>query len=161
LAAASSLRKYRPADVSAPAQPPRERWGGLAGIDRKQQSWPIRIATVEETEREIEATVKQGGHFVALCEPEYPMLLRRTSSASPLIAVRGNVLALQRSKIAIIGARNASAAGLALAAQLARAIGRAGHVIVSGLARGIDARAHQTAIETGTIAVVAGGLGNI
>jgi DNA protecting protein DprA len=89
------------------------------------------------------------------------MLLRRTDSAPPLIAVRGNLLSLQRSKIAVIGARNASASGLALAAQLARAIGRAGHVIVSGLARGIDARAHQTAIETGTIAVVAGGLGNI
>jgi DNA processing protein len=122
---------------------------------------PIRIATIEETEREIEATFKLGGRFIALCEPEYPMLLRRTDSAPPLIAVRGNLLSLQRSKIAVIGARNASASGLALAAQLARAIGRAGHVIVSGLARGIDARAHQTAIETGTIAVVAGGLGNI
>jgi DNA processing protein len=122
---------------------------------------PIRIATIEETEREIEATFKLGGRFIALCEPEYPMLLRRTDSAPPLIAVRGNLLSLQRSKIAVIGARYASASGLALAAQLARAIGRAGRVIVSGLARGIDARAHQTAIETGTIAVVAGGLGNI
>jgi predicted Rossmann fold nucleotide-binding protein DprA/Smf involved in DNA uptake len=79
---------------------------------------PIRIATIEETEREIEATFKLGGRFIALCEPEYPMLLRRTDSAPPLIAVRGNLLSLQRSKIAVIGARNASASGLALAAQL-------------------------------------------
>jgi DNA processing protein len=122
---------------------------------------PIRIATIAETEREIEATFKLGGRFIAICEPDYPALLRHTASAPPLIAVRGNILSLQRSKIAIIGARNASAAGLAFAAQLARGIGRAGHVIVSGLARGVDARAHQTAIETGTIAVVAGGLGNI
>ena len=122
---------------------------------------PIRIASIEEIEREIEATFTLGGRFIAICEPSYPVLLRRTASAPPLIAVRGNLLSLQRSKIAIIGARNASAAGLALAAQLARGIGRAGHVIVSGLARGIDARAHQTAIETGTIAIVAGGLGNI
>ncbi len=78
-----------------------------------------------------------------------------------MIAVRGNISSLRRSKIAIVGARNASAAGLAFTAQLARGIARAGHVIVSGLARGIDARAHQAALETGTIAVLAGGLGNI
>jgi DNA processing protein len=63
---------------------------------------PIRIATIEETEREIEATFKLGGRFIALCEPEYPMLLRRTDSAPPLIAVRGNLLSLQRSKIAVM-----------------------------------------------------------
>jgi DNA processing protein len=122
---------------------------------------PIRIATREETEREIEATRRLGARFVAIGEPDYPALLRATASAPPLIAVRGNLSSLRRSKIAIVGARNASAAGLAFTSQLARGIARAGHVIVSGLARGIDARAHQAAIETGTIAVLAGGLGNI
>jgi len=122
---------------------------------------PIRIATIAEIEREIEATHRAGARFIGSGEPDYPALLRRTASAPPLIAVRGNVLSLRRSKIAIVGARNASAAGLAFTAQLARGIARAGHVIVSGLARGIDARAHQAAIETGTIAVLAGGLGNI
>lgn len=122
---------------------------------------PVRIATVEEIEREMETLSGAGGRFIAICEPDYPPLLRRIASAPPLIAVRGNVASLKRSKVAIVGARNASAAGLALAAQLARGIARAGHVIVSGLARGIDAKAHQTALETGTIAVLAGGLGNI
>ena len=122
---------------------------------------PIRLAAVEEIEREIEAADRAGAHFIGIGEPDYPALLRRTASAPPLIAVRGNILSLKRSKIAIVGARNASAAGLAFTAQLARGIARAGHVIVSGLARGIDARAHQSAIETGTIAVLAGGLGNI
>ncbi len=122
---------------------------------------PIRIATSEETEREIEAAQRLGARFIGINEPDYPALLRRTASAPPLIAVRGNLSSLRRSKIAIVGARNASAAGLAFTSQLARGIARAGHVIVSGLARGIDARAHQAAIETGTIAVVAGGLGNI
>jgi DNA processing protein len=122
---------------------------------------PIRIATIEETEREIKAAQQLGARFIGISEPDYPALLRRTSSAPPLIAVRGNLSSLRRSKIAIVGARNASAAGLAFTSQLARGIARAGHVIVSGLARGIDARAHQAAIETGTIAVVAGGLGNI
>jgi DNA processing protein len=122
---------------------------------------PIRIATIEETEREIEAAQRLGARFIGINEPDYPALLRATASAPPLIAVRGNLSSLRRSKIAIVGARNASAAGLAFTSQLARGIARAGHVIVSGLARGIDARAHQAAIETGTIAVVAGGLGNI
>jgi DNA processing protein len=122
---------------------------------------PIRIATSEETEREIEAAQRLGARFIGIGEPDYPALLRATTSAPPLIAVRGNLSSLRRSKIAIVGARNASAAGLAFTSQLARGIARAGHVIVSGLARGIDARAHQAAIETGTIAVVAGGLGNI
>ena len=122
---------------------------------------PIRIATSEETEREIEAAHRVGARFIGINEPDYPALLRATASAPPLIAVRGNLSSLRRSKIAIVGARNASAAGLAFTSQLARGIARAGHVIVSGLARGIDARAHQAAIETGTIAVVAGGLGNI
>jgi DNA processing protein len=122
---------------------------------------PIRIATVEETEREIEAAQRLGTRFIGIGEPDYPVLLRATASAPPVIAVRGNLSSLRRSKIAIVGARNASAAGLAFTSQLARGIARAGHVIVSGLARGIDARAHQAAIETGTIAVLAGGLGNI
>lgn len=122
---------------------------------------PIRIFGVEEAEQELEAMDRLGAIFLALCEPGYPALLRRIDSPPPLLAVRGNLVSLRRSKVAIVGARNASAAGLAFAEQLARGIGRAGHVIVSGLARGIDARAHQTAIATGTIAVVASGLGAI
>jgi DNA processing protein len=124
-------------------------------------SRPVRVASIDEVEKEVAATHSAGGRFIAICEPDYPALLRLIASAPPLIAVRGNLASLTRSKVAIVGARNASAAGLAFAAQLARGIGRVGHVIVSGLARGIDARAHQTAIETGTIAVLAGGLGNI
>jgi DNA processing protein len=122
---------------------------------------PIRIATVDEVEREIAATHQAGARFIGIGEPDYPALLRRTPSPPPLIAVRGNVLSLRRSKIAIVGARNASAAGRAFTAQLARGIARSGHIIVSGLARGIDAKAHQATTETGTIAVLAGGLGKI
>ena len=122
---------------------------------------PIRIATMDEVEREVEATHQAGARFIGIGEPDYPALLRRTPSPPPIIAVRGNLLSLRRSKIAIVGARNASAAGLAFTSQLARGIARSGHVIVSGLARGIDAKAHQATVETGTIAVLAGGLGKI
>ncbi|MCL2384426.1 MAG: DNA-processing protein DprA [Alphaproteobacteria bacterium] len=122
---------------------------------------PIRLATVEETEQEAEAMEKAGARFIALPEPDYPALQRLTPFAPPLIAVRGKIESLKRSKVAIVGARNASAAGLAFSAEIARGIARAGYVIVSGLARGIDARAHQATIETGTICVLAGGLGNV
>src|SRR5690606_26130373 len=60
--------------------------------------------------------------------------------------------------ISIVGARNASAAGMRMARQLAAELGTAGYAVVSGLARGIDAAAHQGSLDTGTIAVLAGGL---
>jgi predicted Rossmann fold nucleotide-binding protein DprA/Smf involved in DNA uptake len=65
----------------------------------------IRIATSEETEREIEAAQRLGVRFIGIGEPDYPALLRRTASAPPLIAMRGNLSSLRRSKIAIVGAR--------------------------------------------------------
>ncbi len=64
---------------------------------------------------------------------------------------------MQQPAIAIVGSRNASAAGLAFADRLARGLGQAGYVVVSGLARGIDLRAHVAALETGTVGVLAGG----
>lgn len=122
---------------------------------------PISIAPVSDIEAELEQLHRCGAELIGLCEPAYPALLRQIHSAPPLIAVRGDVACLKRSKVAVVGSRNASAAGLAFAEQISRGVARAGHVIVSGLARGIDARAHQAALETGTIAVLAGGLGNI
>ena len=71
--------------------------------------------------------------------------------------MRGREEALQQPAIAIVGSRNASAAGVAFADRLARGLGQAGYVVVSGLARGIDLRAHVAALETGTIGVLAGG----
>ena len=94
-----------------------------------KQGRPIRIATVEETEREIEAAQRLGARLIGIGEPDYPALLRRTASAPPLIAVRGNLSSLRRSKIAIVDARNASAAGLAFTSQLARGIARAGQYL--------------------------------
>ena len=90
----------------------------------------IRIASVEETEREIEAAQRLGARFIGIGEPDYPALLRATASAPPLIAVRGNLSSLRRSKIAIVGARNASAAGLAFTSQLARGIALAGQYLL-------------------------------
>src|SRR5207247_3349790 len=77
--------------------------------------------------------------------------------APPLIAVRGKLATLAQPMIAIVGARNASAAGIKFAERLARDLGGAGFVIASGLARGIDAAAHRASVASGTVAVLAGG----
>lgn len=77
--------------------------------------------------------------------------------APPLISVRGKPDVFARPQIAIVGSRNASAAGLKFAERMARALGAAGFAVVSGLARGIDAAAHRASLQTGTIAVLAGG----
>jgi DNA processing protein len=77
--------------------------------------------------------------------------------APPLIAVRGKIDVLARPQIAIVGSRNASAAGVKFAERMARDLGAATFIVVSGLARGIDAAAHRASVETGTIAVLAGG----
>ncbi len=118
---------------------------------------PIRVAGVDENEREIEESLRLGVRFIAYCEPDYPPALRHIDAAPPLLALRGREEALQQPAVAIVGSRNASAAGLAFADRLARGLGQAGYVVVSGLARGIDQRAHVAALDTGTVAVLAGG----
>ena len=118
----------------------------------------VRIASRAEAEREIDHLGRGGGQLVAIREAAYPAWLKAIDAAPPLIAVRGSLEALARPMIAIVGARGASAVGCRLAERLARDLGEAGFVIVSGLARGIDAAAHQAALAGGTVAVFAGGL---
>jgi DNA processing protein len=90
-------------------------------------------------------------------EAGYPPRLATIDDAPPLLGVRGALDALMRPRIAIVGSRNASGAGLKFASQLARDLGDAGFVVISGLARGIDQSAHRATIEGGTVAVLAGG----
>src|SRR5580698_1765529 len=120
---------------------------------------PIRIASVEEVEKELIAARRLGVRFVALGEPDYPPALQEIDSAPPVLALRGRAEALQKAAVAIVGSRNASAAGLMFAERLARGLGQAGYFIVSGLARGIDQRAHVASLETGAVGVLAGGHG--
>jgi DNA processing protein len=117
----------------------------------------VRIAGKEEIEREVALAESCGARFIALGEEDYPTLLRKIDTAPPIIAVRGTLSVFARPAVAIVGSRNASGAGLAFTQRLSRGLVQAGYVIVSGLARGIDIRAHQTASESGTIAVLAGG----
>ena len=120
---------------------------------------PIRIASVEEVEKELIAARRHGVRFVALGEADYPPVLQEIDSAPPILALRGRAEVLRKAAVAIVGSRNASAAGLTFAERLARGLGQAGYVVVSGLARGIDQRAHVASLETGAVGVLAGGHG--
>ena len=121
----------------------------------------IAIADEDECTRELEGLARIGAALVALGEPDYPPALREIHAPPPLIALRGHRDVLSRPMIAVIGSRNASAAGLAFTERVVRDLAAAGLVIVSGLARGIDARAHVSSLATGNIAVLAGGLDRI
>ena len=112
--------------------------------------------TCGEAEAELAALTRLGGRLVATGEAEYPRLLAQVDAAPPLLALRGAPI-LNRPAAALVGSRNASSAGLAFTERLARGLGEAGLTVVSGLARGIDARAHKASLRTGTIAVMAGG----
>ncbi|WP_232629795.1 DNA-processing protein DprA [Methylobacterium sp. Leaf118] len=113
--------------------------------------------TRAEAEREMAAAARLGVRFLAMGEAAYPKSLHATDTAPPLIALRGAASALAGPAIAVVGSRNASAAGLAMTERLALGLGQAGLVVVSGLARGIDARAHRASLSSGTVAVLAGG----
>jgi DNA processing protein len=117
----------------------------------------VRIPSRHDAERELAAARSLGVALVALGEPDYPQRLAMIDNAPPLVAIRGNTAALVLPMVAIVGARNASAAGIRFAERLARDLGGAGFAIVSGLARGIDGAAHRASLATGTIAAIAGG----
>lgn len=129
----------------------------LADLARRGGRRDLRIPSRAEAEDEIAAAARIGVRFVAIGEEEYPPRLRETDDAPPLLAVRGDASALGRPPVALVGSRNASAAGSRFAAILARDLGQAGFVVVSGLARGIDSAAHRASLTTGTVAVFAGG----
>jgi len=113
---------------------------------------------VADAEREMESVVKAGARLVARGEPDYPPLLAHIEDAPPLLAMIGSGDLFANPAVAVVGARNASINGTRFAQKLAADLGGAGVLVVSGLARGIDAAAHAGALETGTAAVVAGGI---
>jgi DNA processing protein len=129
----------------------------LPSLARRGGAASARICSREEAAAEMQAARARGVHYVALGEPDYPGRLKMIDDAPPLLAIAGNREVLTRPLIAIVGSRNASAAGIKIADRLARELGAAGYGIASGLARGIDAAAHRASLATGTVAVLAGG----
>ncbi|MEM8656371.1 MAG: DNA-processing protein DprA [Pseudomonadota bacterium] len=110
---------------------------------------------------ELKAARAAGAQLVAQHDARYPEPLQDLDDAPPFLWVLGNLDMLQKPMIALVGARNASSLGTRMARALARDLGTAGYVVVSGLARGVDAAAHLAALGTGTIAVQAGGVDTI
>jgi DNA processing protein len=112
----------------------------------------------DQAEREIDRVEKLGARYLVLGQGLYPRLLAEMEDAPPLLMAEGDLGLLERQAVAIVGGRNASAAACRFARGLAHDLGGEGLAVVSGLARGIDSAAHDGALETGTIAIIAGGI---
>ncbi|MEO9167180.1 MAG: DNA-processing protein DprA, partial [Aestuariivirga sp.] len=144
------LQRFGSASEALAGVPELSRRGGLRR--------PLKLYDEGRAVADFERSEKLGARYIASCEQDYPDLLRQSPAPPPLICVKGRVELLAKPSVAIVGARNASAAGLRFARMIALDLGEAGLVIVSGLARGIDTAAHQASISQGTVAVVAGGI---
>lgn len=144
------IARYGSAAKAIEALPELSRRGGRAK--------PLTPPSRTEAEREFKALLKIGGRIVTAACAAYPLALSTLDDAPPVLSVLGKVELLNRPCVGIVGARNASLNGRKFAEKLARDLGQRGFVIASGLARGIDTAAHQGSLDTGTIAVVAGGI---
>lgn len=147
------ISHYGTAAAALEAIPDLARRGGAAAR--------IKVCSVADAERELMKARSVGARFIGIGEPEYPAVLRTAEASPPMICIRGDPAALSRNALAIVGSRNASITGRKLTQRFATEVGERGYAIVSGLARGIDAEAHQAALATGTIAVFAGGVDHI
>ena len=116
------------------------------------------VRSRDEAEREITRVERLGARFLVLGQGLYPQLLAELADAPPVIIAKGNLNLLDKQCVAIVGARNASAAACRFARALAYDLGQRDNVIVSGLARGIDTAAHDGSLETGTVGIIAGGI---
>lgn len=110
-------------------------------------------------EKEMEDAARLGARFVIIGEDAYPPLLAKIDHPPPVLCVLAQAFdGSSRPAVGLVGSRNASAGGITLARQMAQELGEADYLVVSGLARGMDAAAHTGALKTGTIAFTAGGL---
>ncbi len=150
---AKLIERFGDAEAAIEALPRLAKRGGRAN--------PLKPASRDDARREMDRLDALSARLLCSCEPDYPDLLATLDPAPPVISVIGPLDPDERPVCAMVGARNASAIGLRFAGDLARQLGEAGVVVASGLARGIDGAAHAATLETGTIAVVAGGISSI
>ncbi|MET3925352.1 DNA-processing protein DprA [Devosia sp. 2618] len=127
----------------------------------KRTGKPIRITSQSAAEDELAGLSHYGARMVATGEPDYPQLLNYIPASPPLLTMVGGANLDWQRTVGIVGARNASSAGIKMTRLLATDLGERGYTIVSGLARGIDTAAHRATLTTGTIAVLAGGFDKI
>lgn len=147
------IGRYGEASVALAALPDLARRGGRVS--------PLGVPPLAEITRELEAGAKLGARLIASCEVDFPGPLAALDPPPPVIWALGDASLLNRSSVAIVGARVASAGGQRFARGLAVDLGAAGLVVVSGMARGVDGAAHEGSLATGTIAVLGGGIDDI
>ncbi len=143
------LREHGTAGAALAALPAIAAAAGVEGYE---------ICPIGVVRAEMARGAKMGARLLLWGQAGYPAALMDLADAPPILWALGDVDLLARPAVALVGARNASSLGLRMAKSLAAGLGAAGQVVVSGLARGIDAAAHEAALATGTIAVQAGGL---
>jgi DNA processing protein len=141
------LRRFATAQAAIEALPDLARRGGKA----------YRAADPARIEQEIAAVRRMEARYLFHDSPDYPPLLREVEGSPPILTVRGDTALALRPSVAMVGARNASAAAVKLARDFAAALAEAGYVVVSGLARGIDGAAHRGALPA-TVGVIASGI---
>lgn len=150
---AQLIARYGEASVALAALPDLARRGGRVS--------PLGVPSLDEVRREMQAGAELGARLIAACEADFPAVLAALDPPPPVIWVRGDAALLNRSIVAVVGARVASAGGQRFARGLSADLGAAGHVVVSGMARGVDGAAHEGSLPTGTIAVLGGGIDDV
>ena len=146
------LERFGSAGQALEALPDLTRRGGTHGHA---------IPPVDDIAAEMEAGERIGARLIVLGDADYPDMLAAVDPPPPLLWALGDASLMARPCIAVVGARIASAGGQRIARGLSQQLGEAGHVVVSGLARGIDAAAHAGALPTGTVAVLGGGVDDV
>jgi DNA processing protein len=145
------IAQYLTADAAIDALPKLARDGG--------RTTPPKIPSRSGASRELEKLHRLGGRMVFSGDADYPLLMGLLSDPPPVLSILGDMAALNGRAVGVVGARNASSNGKRLAEMLATDLASQNLVVVSGMARGIDAAAHQGALHVGaTVAAVAGGL---
>jgi len=147
------LNKYGSASAALDALPYLSSRGG--------RNAPLKAPSIDDVESEIEQIENIGARIITSADDDFPPLLKHIAASPPILSIIGGDIINSENTVAIVGSRNASAAGNRMANILATDLADAGYIIVSGLARGIDASAHKASVLSGTIAVLAGGLDNI
>ncbi|HPE47109.1 MAG TPA: DNA-processing protein DprA [Hyphomonas sp.] len=147
------LARYRTATAALEVLP------AIAGRSRRAQ--PLAPPSRSEASAELKATERYGARIVLSTDPDYPPLLRDVAPPPPILTLLGKAGLAARPTVAIVGARNASAAGRKIARDMAAELGRNGFTVVSGLALGIDGEAHAASLETGTVAVLGGAIDHV
>jgi DNA processing protein len=128
---------------------------------RAGRAEPLRIATADEARAELAAGAAMGASLLLACDAAFPESLAALDPPPPILWALGDPALLKRRAVAVVGARVASAAGCRFARGISSELGKHGLVIASGMARGVDAAAHEGALPSGTVAVLGGGVGDV